>query len=478
MKLLRVCSLCLFILTAGAGLVQAAPEIDSMTGPLNYTDQSSNISVSIEFKEVVTGLDDQQDFSITGADFVSLSGSGTSYTLLIAPTGGDIDLDILTGAVQDGSGASNTQAFTYSSVNSGAVIEDDAEPILVSMAADHDYFEFTSWESITFILTFNEPMNGDRLNVYMVDTTAGGINWIRLDDTDNSVILVDVVLIANDNVTESSLVDLSLSTSNLVKDASGNGVANSGVSFSDLNNGAVIGCRCDPLSLSSPQNRTIYDSQSSVTVTIGADDDRTISGLERSEIIISDNATIDSLSPSSTTDTTSYTIVITPTGSGLIELTVSEDAVWDDARRSNEEFYARLTDGSVALTGTFAITATEPVKTGFGVYEVYIGTPAKMAFGRPDGTHQGLNLANLGSVTNADMAFDRTDPVWAILAGTDYSLCTGISSAGYCQKYEITRTAIGAISVNVPADVWMDNKWDMSEALSFSIDDTSAPEVT
>ena len=80
---------------------------DNVVGTAN-----GNVTYSIAFTEAVTGLS-ANDFSIGFGSVVSVSGSGTSYSVVVAPTpnsAGLMTLDLNAGAVTDAAGNPNGRA--------------------------------------------------------------------------------------------------------------------------------------------------------------------------------------------------------------------------------------------------------------------------------------------------------------------------------------------------------------------------------
>lgn len=100
--------------------IPSAPSV-SLSGPATAT---SAYTINVVFDEAVTGLI-ESDFSVTNGTASSLTGSGSTYSLLVTPsTPGSVSVSLPANSVVDlndalGNTASNTVTTVYSESNSG-----------------------------------------------------------------------------------------------------------------------------------------------------------------------------------------------------------------------------------------------------------------------------------------------------------------------------------------------------------------------
>ncbi|WP_348256328.1 cadherin domain-containing protein [Leptolyngbya sp. PL-A3] len=131
----------------------AAPTVavtDNVPGTANLL--TTSIAYTYTFNEVVTGLT-ADDFTVTNGTIISITGSGTAYTINVTPTpgiaSGNISLALRTNAVTDAAGNSNTAstnntqaidtvAPTITSGNAGTVAENAATTTVIYTAAATD----------------------------------------------------------------------------------------------------------------------------------------------------------------------------------------------------------------------------------------------------------------------------------------------------------------------------------------------------
>ncbi len=76
----------------------------TLTGPV--TTVNGNFNATLSFSENVTGLD-ASDFSITGGEILSVSGSGAAYTIAVKPTASTVSLVLPQNTTLDTGGAGN-----------------------------------------------------------------------------------------------------------------------------------------------------------------------------------------------------------------------------------------------------------------------------------------------------------------------------------------------------------------------------------
>src|SRR5205823_2970674 len=111
--------------------------------------KNSPITFTLTFSEAMTGLT-ASGITVTNGTKGALSGSGTTYTIPITPSGqGAVTLTVNAGAAQDSAGNGNTTS------NTASVTYDTVAPTVVVTPSGTS----TNGSPITFTLTFSEPVS-------------------------------------------------------------------------------------------------------------------------------------------------------------------------------------------------------------------------------------------------------------------------------------------------------------------------------
>lgn len=126
------------------------PPTCAVTGPTSPT-RTSPINFTITFSESVTGLT-AGSINVSGGSKGTLSGSGTTYTMPVTPSGqGDVTCQVTVNAAKDAAGNYNTVASNILSITYDTV----APTCAVTGPPTHNHTG-----AITFTATFSEPVTG------------------------------------------------------------------------------------------------------------------------------------------------------------------------------------------------------------------------------------------------------------------------------------------------------------------------------
>jgi hypothetical protein len=142
-----------------------APTV-SITSASNSTTNASPIAVTITFSESVTGFV-AGDISITNGTPSGFTGTGTTYTVNIAPSGqGLVTVAIAAGVAQDAAGNLSTAATSLT-----RTFDNAAPTVSITSTA----FSTTNVSPIPVTITFSEPVTGFAVNdLSLINCTASG----------------------------------------------------------------------------------------------------------------------------------------------------------------------------------------------------------------------------------------------------------------------------------------------------------------
>jgi len=273
--------------------------VATFAGPSSYSG-TGDISVDLSFDEDVTGLD-SSDLTATNASIVSVTGSGTDYTITLTPNGsGSIDVVLAALAATDAAGNGNAQ--TSLSANTGTTIVDGVAPVATFNAPA----SYTGTGDISVGLTFDEDVTG--LEVSDLVPTNASVADVSGSGTDYTITLTP---------DGSGSIDLLLSA-DAVTDEAGNGNAETSVSSSL---GTVIADAIGPVAtLDAPSE---YTDTSAVTVTVTFDEAVNGFGNAVDDVVVSNGTW--TLVGGSDGDST-YQIEVAPDGSGALGFRIPERA--------------------------------------------------------------------------------------------------------------------------------------------------------
>ena len=283
-------------LVVGSDTTAPTPVIDGMP---TITGSTSPIPVTVTFDEPVTGLV-LSDFVVSGATASDLAiVDSTTATLTLTPdASGDIVLTLPAGAVQD--------AASNDSVAAGPVttVYDASAPALSIDGAPGVVGTTTNFE-VTFV--FSEAVDGFVLGDVLVENglasdlvMVDALTWTAPIDPDNTG-------------------DITVSVPAGAAQAADNGIDSEGDSVT-----VTLNASAPMITLSGAP--TLVNSTDPWTVTVAFDE--AVTGFELDDILV-DNAAVSNLQAVPGTD--SWTVVVTPDGTGDIGFSVVEGAVVDAA---------------------------------------------------------------------------------------------------------------------------------------------------
>lgn len=172
------------------------------TVSLNATanvDSGLNADVAVEFSASVTGLE-TSGFTLVGATAASLTGSGSSYTRTVTPTGSTVEVTLPADSVVEGNAVSNTVTITVNlpyvtqveaedgTLAGGMVIANDVGASngshiwLPEGTALGNESALNPANSATF--TFNLPYAGNWIleGLLRSDNTSSNSLWVKVED--------------------------------------------------------------------------------------------------------------------------------------------------------------------------------------------------------------------------------------------------------------------------------------------------------
>lgn len=260
----------------------------------------SRVANTGRYPDIFASVNLQQSQDQSLCNGITDAGFCAAYLLERTYPAQTIQLAIPAGGREDENGDVN-EAFSLT-------IEDVQVPEVVYITRDDTY---TGTAPVTVTIIFNSFVEG--LDESGLVVTGADIDSIQSDDNDGNGKEWTVVLTPDGN---NNSIMLAVER-NAVTDSAGNASVNTpNIEIAYLAPGV-------PPVLST--TTTEYTSHDQMTVTVNAD--KEVSGLEQSEIEISNNVRVDELKPADPTAVvTSYEILITPLNSGPIELRIPADA--------------------------------------------------------------------------------------------------------------------------------------------------------
>jgi len=258
--------------------------------------QNSAFNATVEFGESVTGFT-QSDITATNATLSNFSGSGASYTVTVTPSSdGTVSLNVAAGVAQDAAGNNNTAAQTASVQYDGTV------PIATITAP-----ESIQNSAFTVTVTFSETVVGFTQSDLNVSNAA------LSDFSGSGAIYTLTVTPRNDGQVSLSVAE------GVVKDAAGN----------DNRASQTVNVQFDgsaPEVTLSTANLVVSE-EFEVISTFS----ETTSTLSSSAFTVG-NGVVQTLEKISET---SYKVIIQPTQSGTVSLTLKANSVSDEAGNGN-----------------------------------------------------------------------------------------------------------------------------------------------
>ncbi len=315
--------------TVQADLPGSAPTV-TITGPDGPV--SAPFDVTIAFSEVVTGFD-VGDITVGNgvASNFRHSPGAMEYQAAIAPaTSGEVTVDVaadVASTTSTGIGNAAAERYTVQAILSG-----DAPTVTITG------LDGPVRESFDVTITFSEAVTG----FDVTDITVGNGTASNFDATNAQTTFAYQATITP---TEDGLVtvDIDANAANSAASSRGNSAATKYTVQADV----------APTVLITGPRGTV---NGSFAVNITFDDNVGVTGLEASEIEVSDNATVENLTPHATTRTQTYTATIVPESSGQVTVHVPAGVVEDTADNPNK------------ASNTFAVTVNLSQTTGVNLF--------------------------------------------------------------------------------------------------------------
>jgi hypothetical protein len=272
----------------------------------------SPIPMTATFSESVSGLT-LSGITVTNGTASALSGSGTTYTFNVTPTGpGPVTVVIKAGAAHDDAGNKNVVSPTFN-----ITYDDDGTTVtaLLSSSASNP----TGTSPIPMTVTFSDVMTGFSLSGITVtngtaSSLAGSGSTYTFNVTPTGPGLVTVVVNAGAAIDDAGIPNQVSPTFSITYDDDGTTVS---------------------ASLTSSAPNPTNSSPIPMTATFG----ESVTGFSLSGITVT-NGTASALAGSGS----NYTFIVTPSGDGVVTVVIKANAAVDDAGIGN------------AVSPTFSIT--------------------------------------------------------------------------------------------------------------------------
>ena len=319
---------------ASTAAAQLSRTYDSQAPSVSLTSTAGNPTNSSPIPVAITFLESVSDF-VTGDITVgngtkgALSGSGTSYTINITPSGeGEVTIDVAAGVAHDAAGNANTAAAQLS-----RTYDSQAPSVSLTSTAGNPTNSSPIPVTITFLESVSDFVAGD---ITVGNGTKGALSGsgtsytINITPSGEGAVTIDVA-------------------AGVAHDAAGNAnTAAAQLSRTYDSQGPIV-------SLSSTAGNSTNSSPIPVTITFT----EPVSDFVAGDITVS-NGTKGGLSGSGT----SYTIDITPSGQGSITIDVAVGVVHDAIGNANSSAtqLSRIYDTQTPTVSLSSI-ATEPTNS-------------------------------------------------------------------------------------------------------------------
>jgi hypothetical protein len=176
-------------------------------------------TATVNFNEVVTGFTDGE-LTATNASLATLSGSGTTYTVVVTPTGtGNVVLSVAGSVAIDGASNNNNAATDVTVIQT-----DDVAPRISSIERNTPTTQTTDADSLIWRVTFDESVTGVDTSDFSVSGTTATITGVTAESTS----IYDVTVSGGDLAELNATVTLAVQSSgSSIIDTLGNIFANS-----------------------------------------------------------------------------------------------------------------------------------------------------------------------------------------------------------------------------------------------------------
>lgn len=190
-------------------LDNTAPTV-SISGPAGPVQGA--FTATITFSEAVAGFA-SNELTLTNATLGSFSGSGTTYTASISPSGeGTVSIDVAGGVATDSVGNGNTAATQFS------VTADSTAPLVASIERQTPATSPTNANSVTWRILFAETV----VNVDTADFSVAGTTGTVTNVTNSSGNFWDVTVSGGDMGGLDGTITLNFAGGQNIEDAAGN----------------------------------------------------------------------------------------------------------------------------------------------------------------------------------------------------------------------------------------------------------------
>ena len=314
--------------------------------------KTSPIPVTASFSEAVTGFA-AGDVTVTNGTAGTVSGSGSSYSFNVTPTGqGTVTISVGSSTYSDVAGNANTSASN--------TLTRSYDSVAPTVTLTTEVTSPTLQTPIGFTATFSEAVTGFTLSDISVTNATTG-NFVTVSDT---VYTFDVSPIGHPTLN----VDVSVSVpSNSAEDAATNGNTAS-------NSGSAYQMRFDNHSPTISLSSLAAAITNSASITVSASFSEAVTGLDVGEITVT-NGSASNFSGSGT----SYSFTVTPSSQGTVSARIGAAVSQDAATNLNliSNLLSRIFD-TIAPTVTLSssastTTATSPIPVTATFSEIVTG---------------------------------------------------------------------------------------------------------
>ena len=391
----------------------------TIAGPASH-DGSTAFTVTVTFDEAVYGFT-ADDLDATNANTGNLQGSdgGTEFSVTVTPTANSsILLGVAADAAADAAGNGNARAST-STVTYAAV---DSTAPTVSRIERHDgtsaQAQWTNDNSLTFRVTFSETVE----NVDSTDFAASGTTATASNVTGSGAQYV-VTVTSGNLATRNGVVGLTFASGQNITDAAGN----------DLTATLPMGTNYETYTVDNTAptaTLTPPGSHDGTAFNVGVEFSEDVSDFDdAADVTVTGGSLTGGASGISRTDADSYTVSVTPTGTGNVTVRVAANAATDAAGNGNT-LSAISTVGYTAPpaadTTLSALSVTAPGGAMVALSPAFAaGTTAYTAAVRSDVAS--VTVAATATATGATVAFTPADAD-TVTAGHQVSLSEGANA--------------------------------------------------
>lgn len=305
---------------------------------------STGVSLTATFSEAVTGFG-SDDLTVTNGTVSSVSGSGTSYTVVVAPSGdGNVVVNVSAGGAADAASNTNGSSSTVTWEYDGT-----APTVSAFTCAANGTSVNVAQQSVS--VTFNEVVS--TFSETALTLTNATINSGTISTSDSLTYTFTVTPAADGTVSIAV-------PANATTDTAGNGNAVYATALS----WTYDSIKAEVSSLSTAVNGTSTNvAQQTVTLVFS----EAVTGLTEGEITITGSAAVDA-SSLTTSDNITYTFTVTASSDGTVTVAVPADVAQDAAGNNNNTASANVSwtyDSTNPVISSF--TATGASTTGSNV---------------------------------------------------------------------------------------------------------------